>query len=38
VAGEIIGDPVLFERAEVIGYNALPATMTKDMWAHQYRE
>ena len=24
------------ERAEKIGYNALPATITPDMWAHQY--
>lgn len=24
------------ERAEMIGYNALPATLTPDMWAHQY--
>lgn len=24
------------ERAEKIGYNALPATLTPDMWAHQY--
>ena len=24
------------ERAELISYNALPATMTSDMWAHQY--
>ena len=27
---------VLAERAEMIAYNALPATFTKDMWAHQY--
>jgi hypothetical protein len=24
------------EHAEKIGYNALPATITPDMWAHQY--
>ena len=24
------------ERAEKLAYNALPATMTSDMWAHQY--
>ena len=24
------------ERAEKIAYNALPATLTPDMWAHQY--
>ena len=27
---------LLAERAEKIGYNALPATITPDMWAHQY--
>ncbi|XP_065186897.1 uncharacterized protein LOC135817607 [Sycon ciliatum] len=32
----ITGDPVFAERAEMIAYNALPATFTKDMWAHQY--
>ena len=26
----------LAERAEQLGYNALPATITSDMWAHQY--
>ena len=24
------------ERAEKLTYNALPATITPDMWAHQY--
>lgn len=24
------------ERAEMLAYNALPATITPDMWAHQY--
>ena len=24
------------ERAEKLAYNALPATITPDMWAHQY--
>ena len=24
------------ERAEQLAYNALPATFTSDMWAHQY--
>jgi hypothetical protein len=33
---EIQGDPIFAERAEKIGYNALPATITPDMWAHQY--
>ena len=27
---------IIAERAEKIGYNALPATITPDMWAHQY--
>lgn len=36
VAGDIIGDPAFYERAEQVAYNALPATLTKDMWAHQY--
>lgn len=26
----------LAERAEMLAYNALPATITPDMWAHQY--
>jgi hypothetical protein len=33
---EIQGDTVFAERAEKIAYNALPATLTPDMWAHQY--
>eukprot|EP01116_Phalansterium_solitarium_P013518 TRINITY_DN30900_c0_g1_i1.p1 TRINITY_DN30900_c0_g1~~TRINITY_DN30900_c0_g1_i1.p1 ORF type:complete len:747 (-),score=282.91 TRINITY_DN30900_c0_g1_i1:136-2376(-) len=36
VIGDILGDPIFFERAEKVAYNAIPATMTKDMWAHQY--
>lgn len=32
----IQGDPMFAERAEKLAYNALPATMTPDMWAHQY--
>jgi hypothetical protein len=32
----VTGDPVFAEHAEKIGYNALPATITPDMWAHQY--
>lgn len=33
-----ISHVILFiaERAENITYNALPATITPDMWAHQY--
>jgi uncharacterized protein len=30
------GTPELADRWERIAYNALPATFTKDMWAHQY--
>ena len=32
----IQGDPMFAERAEKLTYNALPATITSDMWAHQY--
>ena len=30
------GDPVWAERLETVAFNALPATVTEDMWAHQY--
>ncbi|WP_232495421.1 beta-L-arabinofuranosidase domain-containing protein [Novosphingobium kaempferiae] len=32
----ITGDPLLGDRLEKIAYNALPATFSDDMWAHQY--
>ncbi len=32
----ILGDAELADRLERITYNALPATLTPDMWAHQY--
>lgn len=32
----ITGDAALGDRIERIAYNALPATFTDDMWAHQY--
>ncbi len=32
----IFGDPGFGDRLEKIAYNALPATFTPDMWAHQY--
>lgn len=30
------GDPVWAERLEKVAFNALPATISDDMWAHQY--
>jgi hypothetical protein len=30
------GDPVYADRLERVAFNALPATFTPDMWAHQY--
>ena len=30
------GDPALADKLEQIAYNALPAAMSKDMWARQY--
>jgi len=32
----LLADPALADRLERITYNALPATLTPDMWAHQY--
>lgn len=32
----ILGDPSLADRLEKIAFNALPATFSPDMWAHQY--
>ena len=32
----VTGDPVWAERVEKAAFNALPATLTEDMWAHQY--
>ncbi len=32
----ILGDVALADRLERIAYNALPATFSPDMWAHQY--
>jgi hypothetical protein len=32
----ILGDPALADRLERIAYNALPGTLTADLWAHQY--
>lgn len=33
---QIIGDPKFADRIERITYNALPATLTGDMWSRQY--
>lgn len=30
------GDPYFLDRCERIAYNSLPATLSSDMWAHQY--
>lgn len=32
----VTGDPVWAERLELLAFNALPATLSDDMWAHQY--
>ena len=32
----ILGEPSLGDRLERAAYNALPATLTPDLWAHQY--
>lgn len=32
----ILGDPVFADQLERVIFNALPATFTPDMWAHQY--
>lgn len=36
IALAITGDAAIGDRVERIAYNALPATFTDDMWAHQY--
>ena len=32
----LLGNPTLVDRLEMIAFNALPATFSPDMWAHQY--
>ncbi len=32
----ILGEHSFAERVELLAFNALPATITPDMWAHQY--
>jgi uncharacterized protein len=34
----ILGDPSLGDRLEQLAFNALPGTLTDDMWAHQYNQ
>lgn len=34
----IVGDATLGDRLEKIAFNALPGTLTDDMWAHQYNQ
>ena len=32
----VFGDPVFADRLERVAFNALPATLSPDMWSHQY--
>jgi uncharacterized protein len=32
----ILGDPRIADRLEKVSYNALPGTISNDMWSHQY--
>ncbi len=32
----ILGDPRIADRLEKVSYNALPATLSDDLWSHQY--
>ena len=34
----ILGDPEFGDRLEKLAFNALPGTLTDDMWAHQYNQ
>jgi len=34
----ITGDPALGDELEKLAFNALPGTLTDDMWAHQYNQ
>ncbi len=38
VALGILGDATLGDRLEKLAFNALPGTLTDDMWAHQYNQ
>ena len=33
---QVLGDPMFIDRAERIGFNALPGTVTAIGWQHQY--
>lgn len=33
---QVSGKPIYADRAEFLGFNALPATVSPDMWSHQY--
>ena len=33
---EVTGNPVWADRAELLGFNSLPASVSEDMWTHQY--
>ena len=35
-AFSILGDPRIADRLEKVAYNALPGTLSNDMWSHQY--
>jgi len=34
----ILGDPALGDRLEMLAFNALPGTISDDMWSHQYNQ
>jgi hypothetical protein len=36
VLSSVFGDPAFGDRLERVAFNALPAAVTPDMWAHQY--
>ncbi len=36
ISEAILGDPAFADRLEKISFNALPATISDDMWSHQY--
>jgi len=36
ILASVFGEPAIGDRLERVAYNALPATFSPDMWAHQY--